>query len=139
MRYQIEPKKYDALQAHYWAIDEGRAYGFKNPILWHLALRGDGWAMTELANTFETEGRLAHPFSQSGLCRRAHRIGYTYAAQHLAMDAFNRNDLVSYRYWLRRAARFDPDSLRQLKRFETRLPHETAKAIRRKRPRRGYD
>ncbi len=98
MQYRAGSKKREALWLRYWAIDEGRAGGFTIPILWHLALRGDGWAMTELANVFDKEGRIADPFSQSGLYRRAHRGGYEYAAQHLAMDAFNRNDLTSYRH-----------------------------------------
>lgn len=139
MRYKTESRQRDVLWARYWAIKDERGRGFQTPILWHLVLGGDASAMTELADTFPKAGRMADCSSRSGLYRRADRGGYAYAAQHLAMDAFNRNDLASYRHWLRRAARFDPDCLRQLKRFETRLPHETAKAVGRKRPWRDYD
>lgn len=139
MRYRPASEHRDVLWARYWAIREERGRGFQNPILRHLAFGGDVSAMTELADTFPKKGRMANPFSRAGLYYRAHRGGYAYAAQHLAMDAFNRNDLASYRHWLRRAAWFDPHYLRQLRRFETRLPHETAKAIGRKRPWRDYD
>ena len=95
--------------------------------------------MATLAATFPPEGRISDSFSRAGLYYRAHRGGYEYAAQHLAMDAFNRGDLASYRHWLRRAVPFDPDHLRQLKRFETRLPHQTAREKGRGRPYRKYD
>jgi hypothetical protein len=56
------------------------------------------------------------------------------------MDAFNRRDLKGYRYWLRRHARFgDPDVVRELKRFELRLPHYAAAKIGRRRPYRAYE
>jgi len=109
------------------------------PILWHLALSGDLTAKTTLADTFEESGRIADAFSRAGLYYRADKGGYEHAAQHLAMDAFNRGDLKSYRYWLRRAARFDSAYLRELKRFETRLPHGIAHEIKRGRPYRRYD
>ncbi len=91
--------------------------------------------MTTLADTFHKRGRIADPFSKLGLNNRADRGGYEYASQHLAMDAFNRRDMKNYRYWLRRHARFgDPDVVRELKRFESRLPHFAAGKIGRLRP-----
>lgn len=136
---RILAKKHEALWKRYWAIKDGHKPGLHEPILWHLALGGDVSAMVTLADTFASEGRIADPFSRAGLYYRAHRGGYEYAAQHLAMDAFNRGDLACYRYWLRRAVPFDPDHLRQLRRFETRLPHQTAWEDGRGRPYRSYD
>jgi hypothetical protein len=133
------PAKREALWNRYWSIKDQHGCGFYEPILWHLALRGDFSAMVTLADTFHIEGRVSDRFSRAGLYYRAHKGGYEYAAQHLAMDAFNRGDLASYRHWLRRAARFDPDYLKQLKRFETRLPHQTAHERGRGRPYRAYD
>lgn len=133
------PAKRDALWKRYWSIKDEHGCGMYVPILWHLALGGDFSAMVTLADTFAMEGRIADRFSRAGLYYRAHRAGYEYAAQHLAMDAFNRGDLASYRHWLRRAVRFDPDHLKQLKRFETRLPHQTARERGRGRPYRSYD
>ena len=131
--------KRDALWNRYWSIKDEHGCGLYEPILWHLALGGDFSAMVTLADTFDTEGRIADRFSRSGLYYRAHRGGYEYAAQHLAMDAFNRGDRAKYRYWMRRAARFDPAFLKELKRFETRLPHQTARERGRGRPYRSYD
>lgn len=133
------PANRDALWKRYWSIKDEHGCGLYVPILWHLALGGDFSAMVTLADTFAMEGRIADRFSRAGLYYRAHRAGYEYAAQHLAMDAFNRGDRASYRHWLRRAVRFDPDHLKQLKRFETRLPHQTARERRRGRPYRSYD
>ena len=101
--------KRDALWKRYWAIKDAHGNSFYKPILWHLALGGDSSAMVTLADTFEKSGRMSDRFNRSGLYRRADRGGYEYAAQHLAMDVFNRGDLGSYRFWLRRAARFDPE------------------------------
>ena len=129
----------EALWKRYWSIKLDHACGLMEPILWHLALGGDLGAMVTLADTFNNDGRISERFSRSGLYYRAHRGGYEYAAQHLAMDAFNRGDRASYRFWLRRAARFDPDFLRELKRFETRLPHQTARENGRGRPYQSYD
>lgn len=96
--------------------------------------------MALLGHTFECAGRIADPFSQSGLCYRAYRKGNPLAAQHLAMNAFNRGDLVRYRHWLRKAERAgDVDAGRELRRFEVRLPHENATLVRRRRPYRRYD
>ena len=126
--------KRDALWKRYWSIKHEHGCGLSEPIIWHLALGGDFSAMVTLADSFTAEGRISDRFSRAGLYYRAHKGGYEYAAQHLAMDAFNRGDLASYRYWLRRAVRLDPDHLRQLKRFETRLPHQAAREKGRGRP-----
>lgn len=139
MMTRISPAKRDSLWKRYWSIKDHHGVGLCEPILWHLALRGDLSAMVTLADGVPTEGRILDRFSRAGLYYRAHQGGYEYAAQHLAMDAFNRGDLAGYRYWLRRASRFDPDSLSQLKRFELRLPHRTARESRRGRPYRSYD
>jgi len=124
----------------YWRIAEQNGNGLATPILWHLALRRDELAMTELGATFAKEGRIASPFSQSGLAYRACRRGHRNGAQHLAMSAFNRGDLAGYRYWLARGAREgDQDAGGELARFETRLPHRAASKIGRGRPYRRYD
>ena len=89
--------------------------------------------MVTLANRFPAHGRLPDGFSQAGLCYRAWRLGYCYGAQHLAMNAYNRNDLHGYRFWLRRAANAgDADAVRELTRFETRLPRANASRVRRR-------
>lgn len=119
------------------AIDrlDGRAHGLGMPVLWHLALRRYGPAMGELATRFDDGGPIANPFSSRGLAYRAFKLGETWAAQNLAMQHFNRNDLQGYRYWLHRAARAgDEEARMMLKRFETRLPHGAAGDIGRKRP-----
>ena len=135
---RIEEEKAERLWKRYWAIRDDHAPGHREPILWHLALRHDALAMATLADTFSTAGHSADPFSRVGLYRRAERRNYIFAAQHLAMDAFNVGDLKGYRHWLRRAARVDPDSKSQLKRFELRMPHSAARKIGRHRPyRRG--
>ena len=140
MSNRLDPATRDALWLRYHAIAHDHANGLYVPILWHLALRGDSDAMISLADTFERPGRYSDGFSQAGLCYRAWRAGYAYGAQHLAMVAFNRGDMVGYRLWLNRAGRAgDADSARQHRRFETRLPHEAARRIRRKRPLRRYD
>jgi len=72
-------------------------------------------------------GRIAEPFSQEGLAYQAFRHGHPNGAQHLAMNAFDKRDLAGYRYWLARAAKSgDGDAVRELRRFELRLPHTNA-------------
>jgi hypothetical protein len=135
MKNRNDPLKREALWKRYWAITLDHANGLYTPVLWHLALGHDYSAMTTLAQTFAMPGRMSNPFSKLGLCYRADRGGYEIASQNLAMDAFNRRDLAGYRYWLRRHARFgDPAVMKELKRFETRLPHQTAADIGRRRP-----
>jgi hypothetical protein len=132
--------KHDRLWARYWAIRDSRKNGYWMPILWHLALRRDSIAMTELSSTFAKIGRIADPFSQSGLAYRAYRAGSALGAQHLAMNAFNRRDLSGYRRWLGHAARLgDRDAKSEHSRFEIRLPHRNAALIGRKRPHRASD
>ena len=132
--------KHDRLWARYWAIRDSHKNGYWMPILWHLALRRDSIAMTELSSTFAKIGRIADPFSQSGLAYRAYRAGSALGAQHLAMNAFNQRDLSGYRYWLGHAARLgDCDAKSEHSRFEIRLPHQNAALIGRKRPHRASD
>ena len=122
------------------SILDGKANGFGVPILFHLALRGMSDAMIALSNELSGGGAIADPFSQRGLCRRAWRRGDTTGAQNLAVDCFNRHDLQGYRHWLHRAARMgNPYAAREVRRFETRLPHLNARKIGRKRPDRKYD
>jgi hypothetical protein len=140
MKNRRDPAKRDTLWRRYWAIRDDHANGYATPIMWHLALGHDTHMMVTLANSFPTSGRLADSFSQAGLCCRAWRLGYGTGAQHLAMNAFNTGDMRGYRTWLRRAANAgDKDSARELKRFETRLPHSNARCVRRERPYRKYD
>ncbi|RYE97396.1 MAG: hypothetical protein EOO77_39120 [Oxalobacteraceae bacterium] len=132
--------KSEQLWSRYWGIRDDHQNGFAMPIVWHLALRRDPLALMELGSTFEKPGCIAEPFSQEGLAYRAFRHGYPNGAQHLAMNAFNRRDLTGYRYWLARAARAgDKDAVRELRRFEVRLPHTSARRIGRQRPHRPSD
>lgn len=122
-------------------ILDGKANGFGLPILRHLALRGYGAAMLELANR-ETNtgrrdelGRLADGASPLGQTYRAYRLGADYAAQNMALNWFNVGDLARYRHWLHRAARAgDLDARAELRRFETRKPHRLARKLGRGRP-----
>jgi len=111
------------------------------PIMWHLALRRDTEAMIELAcwicETSKWPGDLgsrSDAFSPAGLYYRAFRLGNARAAQHLAVQCFNRRDLTGYRYWLRQGAKLDGYASNELHHFETRLPHSTARRIGRLRP-----
>ena len=110
-------------------------------LLWHLALRRYPSAMTELSRRIGEDGLpIADSFSSAGLAYRAFRLGDPAAAYNFAMTCFNRRDLQGYRRWLRRAAEAgDDDAARQLRRFETRLPHGAARDIRRGRSRKDYD
>ena len=122
------------------SILDGQGDGFAVPILFLGALRGMSDAMIALSNALSGGGAMADPFSQRGLCRRAWRRGDTTGAQNLAVDCFNRRDLQGYRHWLHRAARMgDPYAAREVRRFETRLPHLNARKIGRKRPDRRCD
>jgi len=127
------------------AILDGKANGFGEPILWHLALRRNPAAMIDLANRLSCSnqlsdlGRTGDAWSAAGMYHRAYRMGEHRAAQHLAVGCFNRRDLAGYRHWLRRAANAgDRDAFAELRRFELRLPHRAAGQVGRKRPyRRG--
>jgi len=121
------------------AIFDGKQPGFALPIFQHLALRRYPDAMLALAD-FAPNGRAADPFSNAGLRRRALRLGSARAAQHLAMQCFNDDDLNGYRHWLARGARMgDAEADVERHRFETRLPHGAARDIRRLRPYRPVD
>ena len=132
--------KNDKLWARYWGIRDHHQNGHRMPILRHLALSGDTTAMVELSSELARIGRILDRSSQNGLAYAADRQGNPLGAQHLAMNAFNRNDLRGYRHWLSRAARLgDREAADELQRFELRLPHSNAAAIRRKRPHRRLD
>jgi hypothetical protein len=129
--------KVDRLWARYWGIRDHHQAGHRMPILWHLALRGETSAMVELGSELSKVGRVSERSSQSGLAYAGYRRGDPLGAQHLAMNAFNRNDLRGYRHWLSKAARLgDREAGEELRRFEVRLPHSAAASIRRKRPQR---
>jgi len=137
---------FDKLYVRALEIEEGRANGLAIPIFFHLTLRRHVPSMLRLASyrAFErgrSWGKPAIAHSPIGLCYRAYRRGeVALAAQNLAMDYFNCRDLARYRHWLRRAANAgDRDSAIQLRHFETRLPHATARDIGRQRPYRRYD
>lgn len=123
------------------AWHDGLSPGDGMGLLWHLALRRYPSALTELSRRIGRDGMpAADPFSGTGLNYRAFRLGDSAAAYNAAMSCFNTGDLRGYRLWLRRAAqRGDADAEKQLHRFETRLPHGAARAIRRGRPYREYD
>lgn len=113
----------------------GRKPGWGEPLLWHLAMRGHVLAILELSSFLDDDRPISDPFSKQGLALRAYRLGDSNGAQHLAMSCFNKHDLKRYRHWLRKAANQDAiDELAELKRFETRLPHPTARKIGRLRP-----
>jgi hypothetical protein len=125
------------------AILDGRAIGFGEPILWHLALRKFGPAMLVLADRLTRTGsrhelgRVSDPFSPAGMTYRAWRQGQPNAAQNMAMSLFNIGDMAGYRRWMHKAARAgDPNALEELARFETRQPHNLARRLHRLRPHR---
>jgi hypothetical protein len=96
--------------------------------------------MIELADWFsdgdssQAFGSPADAFSAAGLYRRAYRRGDARAARNVAVSCFNRNDMIGYRQWLRRAAKGDAESGRELRYFETRLWHAAARKVGRLRP-----
>ena len=125
------------------AILDGNAVGFGEPVLWHLALRRFGPAMLVLANRYtqcgsrRELGRLSDSFSPVGMTYRAWRQGEPNAAQNMAMSLFNVGDLAGYRRWMHKAARAgDVNALEDLRKFETRQPHNLARRLRRLRPHR---
>jgi hypothetical protein len=140
MRATDSPKM-DRLYERALLIQDGKANGLWLPIIRHLALRQYPCAMVDLANwqsdnrTWASMGLATDAFSALGLYRRAYRAGNANAAQNMAMEHFNRNDLTGYRIWLRRAARGgDKDCDAELRCFETRQPYCAATRIRRLRP-----
>ena len=131
----------ERLYVRAFEILDGRANGFGEPILWHLALRRYTPALVMLANRrSESEtraglGRLGDGFSAAGMYHRAWRSGDYLGALNLAVACFNIGDLRGYRHWLRRAGRAgDDQAAAEARRFETRLPHGVARAIGRGRP-----
>jgi hypothetical protein len=123
------------------AVRYERHVGLWMPIMWHLARRGHTGAMIELADWFahdncrQSFGTPADRFSAAGLYYRAYRKGDARAAYNAAMSCFNRNDMVAFRKWLRRAALTgDIDAVRGIRCFETRLCHAAARKIGRLRP-----
>jgi hypothetical protein len=128
------------------AVRHERRVGLWMPIMWHLALRGHSGAMIELADWFSDDNRArafgtpADAFSAAGLYYRAHRRGDARAAHNAAMGCFNRNDMLEYRRWLRRAEKAgDAQAGTQLRCFETRLWHSAARKVRRLRPEQKRD
>lgn len=122
-------------------ILEGKAKGLGEPILWHLALRGHGYAMLMLASrmtyggTPDELGRVQDSFSPAGMMYRLYRRSFPEAAQNMALSRFNIGDMVGYRRWIRLAALAgDTDTERDRRRFETRMPHNLARKLRRGRP-----
>jgi hypothetical protein len=123
------------------AILEGKAVGFGEPVLWHLALRKHAPAMLVLANRYTQTGsrrelgRMSDPFSPIGMTYRAYRQGETNSAQNIAMSLLNVGDMAGYRHWMYKAARAgDLNAAEDLQRFETRQPHNLARRLRRLRP-----
>lgn len=123
-----------------------RQAGCWTPIIWHLALRGHTGGMIELADWFsriggpKSLGTPADAFSAAGLYRRAWRKGDARAANNMAVSCFNGNDMMGYRHWLRCAAKAgDTGAARELRNFETRLPHRLAQRVGRLRPQQKRD
>lgn len=128
------------------AIRYDRHIGLWMPVMWRLALRGHTGAMIELADWFshnnsaKTFGKPARIFSAACLYYRAYKRGDARAANNAAMSCFNRNDMIGYRQWLRRAAKTgDVEALEQLSYFETRLGHADARKVGRLRPEQTRD
>ncbi|RYY26818.1 MAG: hypothetical protein EOP62_08640 [Sphingomonadales bacterium] len=137
----LDPDFADRLYSRAFEIQERKASGYWLPIMRYLAFRGHLNAMVTLAASKSDAksgtdiGRAGEYFTAAWLYRSAYRSGSAIAAQNLAMAHFNKNDLAGYRHWLRRAARAgDAEAGAELKRFETRLPHQAAREIGRQRP-----
>ena len=114
----------------------GRKPGWGEPLLWHLAMRGNVSAMLELGIFLDNDGPISDSYSSEGLAYRAYRLGNSLGAENLARICFDANDLKGYRHWLRKASQLGEIfyELDELKRFETRSPHPTARKIGRWRP-----
>lgn len=117
------------------AIYEGRANGFWRPVIRRLAHAHMPEALTLLADDESATSQS----NADRMYRLAWRLGSSTAAYNRAIDAFNRGRLAQYRIWLRRAGDAgDREAADEYRRFETRLPHDAARAIGRHRPyRRG--
>jgi len=120
-------------------IQQGSAKGHWLPIIRHLAQRKHTQSMLELASWL-IESRSGNDRQAFLLSRAAYRLGQMHAAQHLARNCFNSNNLAGYRHWLGKAARGgNSDEAIELKCFENRLAHEHAFLIRRGRPWRRHE
>ena len=108
-------------------ILEGRSNGHALPILRRLALRGFAPAVNLISDYVPEKTALA-------LLRRAARAGDPASAYNLAITHRNRGDLRAYRQALARAARLDPDSAAELRRFKTRFPETVMRRFRRLEP-----
>ena len=146
MDYVSDDTAEDRLYLRGMAVRYGRRPGSWMPMMWHLALRGHTGAMIELAdwlsdeNSAEAFGKPADAFSAAGLYHRAYRKRDARAANNAAMSCFNRNDMIGYRRWLRRAATAgDGAAGKQLRNFETRLWHVAARKVGRLRPEQKRD
>ena len=82
-------------------------------------------------------GRISDSFCPAGMTYRAWRKGEPNATQNMAMSLFNVGDMAGYRRWMRKAAKGgDVNALEDVRRFETRQPHDLARRLRRLRPHR---
>lgn len=132
---------FDSLYARAESIQERRACGYWEPILWHLALRGHSLSRLRLADwrsrmgTRVELGRFGDAYSPLGLMYGAYRKGANFAGINLAISYFNIGDMAGYRHWLAKAAKAGEHGAKEeLKLFETRKPHSLARRLRRLRP-----
>ena len=125
-------------------IQHDHGHGLWLPIMRRLMLRGHQDAMILLGHWY-TEGNGAHdldgfgePYTAANLYYRVWRKGGdtgARAAHSLALSYFNRGDMLRFRLWARRGARLGDYSCGVYTRhFENRLPHATARKVRRHRP-----
>lgn len=125
-------------------IQQEKAHGFWVPIMRHLMIRGHEDAMIALGHWY-TEGNgardldgIGEPYTAANLYYRVWRSGGDAGARathSLALSYFNRGDMLRFRLWARRGARLGDCSCGiYTKFFETRLPHATARKVRRQRP-----
>ena len=115
--------RYWRLYARARDILDGRATGHALPILRALAVRQFPPAQNTLSDFLGSRDALA-------LLRRAAAQGDDTARYNIAIECRNRGDLRHYRYWLSRAARFDPDARSELRQFRRRFPHTIMKQFR---------
>ncbi len=114
------------------AIEERKAAGYLMPILWRLALLGNGYAQLELARlltVYEPNETPRNRWLAERWARRAAARKHPTACQNLAIDRRNRGDMAGYRYWLAREP--DPSSRDELEAFKIRFPHLIVKRWRR--------
>lgn len=122
------------------ARQERKARGSERNLLLHLALLGHAVSIGKLGIMKSRQARRTGFRSAMWLNRRAARLGETWVVRNNALNRFNCGDMPGYRWWLHRAARAgDEESGEELRRFETRLPHETAAYVGRQRAHRKHD